>query len=163
MMRLGRNSRATMMATAICHILFVGYSLHVTKATSWKLKLLFDGDCPICAREARWLQRRDQHGVLAFEDISKPNFDPAPYGLAREEVMGVIHAVLPDGRIITKLEVFRQAYRHLGLGWVLAPTGWPGLRLLANCGYAVFARYRVPLGRLLGGRSCPGGSCATGD
>ena len=109
------------------------------------------------------MQRRDKHGALAFEDISKPDFDPAPYGLAREQVMGVIHAVLPDGRIITKLEVLRQAYRLIGLGRIVAPTGWPGFRLPANWGYELFARHRVPLGRLLGGRTCRGGSCAVGD
>ena len=98
--------------------------------------------------------------LLAFEDISNPDFDPAPYGLDREQVMGAMHAVLPDGRIITKVEVFRQAYRHIGLGWVLAPTGWPVLRTLANWGYEIFARYRVPFGRLFGARSCHSSSCA---
>ena len=144
-----------------CPIRFVSYSLCVSKPTGWKLKLLFDGSCPFCALEARWMQRRDKNGFLAFEDISQPDFDPARYNLSREEVMGVMHAVLPDGRIITKLEVFRQAYRHLGLGWVLIPAGWPVFRTLANWGYEIFARYRVPLGRLFGGKACRHGSCAT--
>jgi predicted DCC family thiol-disulfide oxidoreductase YuxK len=131
----------------------------VTTSNPWKLKLLFDGQCPFCALEARWLQQRDRHGQLAFEDITQPDFDPACYGLSREQVMGVMHAVLPDGRIITRLEVFRQAYRQIGLGWLLTPTGWPGLRILANWGYELFARYRVPLGKLFGSKTCRNGSC----
>ena len=129
---------------------------------NWKLKLLFDGGCPFCAIEARWMQRRDRHGQLAFEDISKPDFDAAGYGLTRTQVMGVMHGIYPDGRIITKVEVFRQAYRLIGLGWLLAPTGWPGLRTLSNWCYELFARYRVPLGRLLGARPCENGSCTIG-
>ena len=108
------------------------------------------------------MKRRDQRGQLAFEDISQPDFDAASHGLTRAQVMGVMHGIYPDGRIITKVEVFRQAYRLIGLGWLLAPTGWPGLRTLSNWGYELFARYRVPLGRRLGSRLCENGSCTIG-
>jgi predicted DCC family thiol-disulfide oxidoreductase YuxK len=132
----------------------------VSSQPNWKLKLLFDGSCPLCVREAYWLQRRNQHGHLAFEDISLPDSNASRYGLTHEQAMEVIHGVYPDGRVISKLEVFRQAYRLIGLGWLLAPTGWPLLRALSNCGYEWFARHRVFLGRLLGGRKCQNGSCA---
>jgi len=128
--------------------------------TNWKLKLLFDAGCPFCAMEALWLQRRDKRGQLIFEDISRSDFDASRYGLTQAQVMGVMHGVLPDGRIITKVEVFRQAYQQIGLGWLLAPTGWPLLRAIAGWGYELFARYRVPLGRLLGGQHCETGTCA---
>lgn len=124
----------------------------------WRFKLLFDGQCPFCRLEARWLERRDRHGHLAFEDITAPGFDPARYGLTQEAVMGVIHGVFPDGRIVRKVEVFRQAYRAVGLGWLLAPTGWPGLRWFFDGLYVWFARNRVKLGCLLG-RSCATGAC----
>jgi len=38
-------------------------------------------------------------------------------------MQGIIHGVFPDGRMVRKVEVFRQAYRAVGLGWLLAPTG----------------------------------------
>ena len=91
----------------------------------WRFKMLYDGECPLCQREAAFLRRRDRHGWLAFEDITAPGFDPAVYGLTREELMGVIHGVYPDGRVGRKLAVFREAYRAIGLGWLLSPTGWP--------------------------------------
>jgi predicted DCC family thiol-disulfide oxidoreductase YuxK len=37
----------------------------------WRFKLLYDGECPLCQREARFLQKRNRHGWLAFEDISR--------------------------------------------------------------------------------------------
>jgi predicted DCC family thiol-disulfide oxidoreductase YuxK len=73
--------------------------------------------------------------------------------------MGVIHSVYPDGRLISKLPVFREAYRAIGLGWLLAPTAWPGLRPLANLGYEWFTRHRLTIGRLFG-RNCDTGTCA---
>jgi predicted DCC family thiol-disulfide oxidoreductase YuxK len=72
--------------------------------------------------------------------------------------MGVIHGVFPDGRIVKKVEVFREAYRAIGLGWLLAPTHYPGLRWLADLGYEWFARNRIVIGRFLG-RKCDSGTC----
>jgi predicted DCC family thiol-disulfide oxidoreductase YuxK len=126
--------------------------------SEWRFKLLYDGGCPFCRLEARWLQRWNRHGRLAFEDITAPEFNPARYGVTREDVMGVMHGVFPDGTIVRKVEAFRQAYRAVGLGWLLAPTGWPVLRWICDGLYALFARYRVSVGRIFGG-SCPAGTC----
>ena len=124
----------------------------------WRFKLLYDGECPLCQREARWQQQRNHGGWLAFEDITAPGFDPATYHTTRAELMGVIHGVFPDGRMVQKVAVFREAYRAVGLGWLLAPTGWPGLRWLSDRGYELFARYRMPIGRIFG-RNCASGTC----
>jgi hypothetical protein len=39
----------------------------------------YDGDCPFCRREVRWLKRLNRQGYLAFEDISSPDFNPENY------------------------------------------------------------------------------------
>ncbi len=125
----------------------------------WRFKLLYDGECPLCRREARFLQNRNRHGHLVFEDIAAPAFDPSVYHATREELMGVIHGVYPDGRMVKKVAVFREAYRAIGLGWLLAPTAWPGLRWLADQGYEWFARHRLSIGRIFG-RACESQTCA---
>ena len=125
---------------------------------AWRLKVLYDGQFPSCRLEMRWLSQRNVTGDLAFEDISDPEFDAGRYGLAYEQVMGVIHAILPDGRVIRGLEVFRLAYGAVGLGWLVAPSGWPVLRHIFDGFYALFARYRIPLGRSFG-RKCPRDAC----
>jgi len=123
----------------------------------WRLKLLHDGLCPICAREVRLMQRLDRHRRLAFEDIADPRFDPAQYGLTLPQVIGVMHGVLPDGRIVRGMETFRLAYRSLGLGWLVAPTDWPGLRWFFDRAYGVFARVRPRFSRFKG---CDSDRCA---
>ena len=125
----------------------------------WRFKLLYDAECPMCRREANWLMRRNRAGHLAFEDISAPTFNPSRYGLTQDQVMGVMHGVFPDGRIVTKVAAFREAYRQVGLGWLLAPTAWPGVRAVANWGYERFAANRVAIGRLFGGDRCESGRC----
>ncbi len=126
--------------------------------SDWKLKVLFDGECPYCRLEVRWLQRWNRKGRLAFEDITSESFDPDRYGLSHDDLMTVVHGVFPDGRVIRGPEVFRQAYRAVGIGWVLAPTGWPLLRPLFDWLYSLFARHRVSLGRLFG-RHCDDEAC----
>ncbi|HEV2692829.1 MAG TPA: DUF393 domain-containing protein [Verrucomicrobiae bacterium] len=125
----------------------------------WEFKLLYDGQCPMCRREVAWLKSRNREGKLAFEDISMPGFEPSRYGLTHEQVMQVMHGVYPDGRVVTKLAAFRQAYQCLGMGWLLAPTGWPVLRGISNRGYEWFARNRMSIGKLFGGPVCENGAC----
>jgi predicted DCC family thiol-disulfide oxidoreductase YuxK len=130
-----------------------------TTVNGWEFKLLYDGQCPMCRREVDWLRQRNRAGRLAFEDISQPGFEPGRYGLTQEEVLQVMHGVFPDGRIIMRVAAFREAYRCVGLGWLLAPTNWPGLRSLADWGYARFARHRVAIGKFLGHHDCQDGTC----
>ena len=131
----------------------------VNENPDWQFKLLYDGLCPMCRREAMWLRSRSRDGRLAFEDISTPDFDAARFGKTQAELMGVMHGVFPDGRIVTKVAAFREAYRAVGLGWLLAPTAWPGVRVLANWGYEWFARNRIAIGKFFGAKDCPDGRC----
>lgn len=121
--------------------------------TPGQFKVLYDGACPFCRLEARWLGRLNRRGRLLLEDISAPEFDPGQYGATLPELMGTLHGVHADGRQTHGVETFRQAYRAVGLGWVLAPTGWPVLRPCFDVLYNIFARYRVRLGGLFG-RGC---------
>ena len=45
-----------------------------------ELTLLFDGGCPLCVREVRFLQRRDRQARLGFVDIDASEYDAAAYG-----------------------------------------------------------------------------------
>ena len=122
-------------------------------------KVLYDGQCPFCRREVEWLTRWDRYGRLVTEDITDPSFRAETYGLTQEEVMGVMHGVLPDGRIVRRVEAIQEAYRAVGLGWVVAPLSWPVLGWLADIAYGMFARNRMALGRIFG-RGC-NESCST--
>jgi len=112
--------------------------------SQWEIKVLYDGDCPLCSREIRFLERCDRgRGRIRFEDIADPRFDPAVYGVEAGRLMARIHAVLPDGTLVEGVEVFRRAYAAVGLGWLVAPTRWWGLRRLADRAYRVFANNRL--------------------
>jgi predicted DCC family thiol-disulfide oxidoreductase YuxK len=115
--------------------------------THWKIKLLYDGECPLCLREVNFLRRRDGgRGLVAFVDIAAEDYSPADNGdIDFETAMGRIHALTADGQIITNLEVFRQIYEVLGMGWIYALTKLPLIGSLADALYGIWADYRLPL------------------
>ncbi|BAY20211.1 hypothetical protein NIES21_60810 (plasmid) [Anabaenopsis circularis NIES-21] len=44
---------------------------------SWKIKLLYDGQCPLCLREVNFLKNRDAgRGLVAFVDIAADDYNP---------------------------------------------------------------------------------------
>ena len=113
------------------------------------MRILYDGDCPLCIRKIRFLQRRDHHGKLSFSDIRAKDFQSLETGLAMDVLEKQIHAILPDGQIISRMEVIRAAYREIGLGWLIAPTGWPVLKLVFDFLYGRVAKHRLRLSRFV--------------
>ena len=114
---------------------------------SWKIKLLYDGECPLCLREVKFLQKRDAgRGIVAFVDIAADDYQAENNGgIDFKTAMGRIHAVLPDGSAIKNVEDFRRVYEELGMGWVYAVTKLPIISVLADALYSIWADWRLPL------------------
>ena len=112
--------------------------------TQWRFKLLYDGECPFCRVEARWLHWLDRHGRLALEDIAAPEFDPTAFAATLPRVDGhdSRRSFLTAGKR-QGLETFRQAYRALRPGMGLRLPAGRVLRPLCDLFYTLFARYRV--------------------
>ena len=114
---------------------------------TWKVNLLYDGECPLCLREVKFLQKKDAgRNLIKFTDIAEPDYDPAQNGnVDFETAMGRIHAVRADGTVIQGVEVFRQVYDALGIGWMYAPTKWPIIGSLVNKLYDLWADKRLAI------------------
>ena len=114
---------------------------------TWKIKLLYDGECPLCLREVNFLQKRDGgRGLVAFVDIADDSYSAEENGgVDYETAMGRIHGVLPDGTVVKNVEVFRRVYEVLEMGWVYALTKLPILGWLANFIYGIWADLRLKL------------------
>lgn len=116
-----------------------------TNSASWQITLLYDGDCPLCLREVNFLQKKDAgRGLIKFVDIADDCYDPADHGgIDFETAMGRIHAIRADGTIIKNVEVFRQIYSLLGIGWLYAPTRWPVIGPIVDKLYDLWADWRL--------------------
>ncbi|KZV39686.1 hypothetical protein F511_22711 [Dorcoceras hygrometricum] len=114
---------------------------------NWKIKMLYDGECPLCMREVNMLlERNKSYGSIKFVDISSDSYRAEDnQGLAYETVMGRIHAILCDGTVVTDVEAFRKLYEAVGLGWVYAITKYEPISSIADAIYGVWAKYRLPI------------------
>jgi len=116
-----------------------------------ELTILYDGGCPLCLREVRFLRSRDQRlhpgsPRLAFVDIDAHGYDAALHGgIGYRQAMGRIHALAADGTVLRDVAVFRQAYALIGLGWLYAPTRWPLLGPTIDGLYGLWAALRLRL------------------
>jgi predicted DCC family thiol-disulfide oxidoreductase YuxK len=84
--------------------------------------------------------------LVSFVDIADEDYNPQENGgVSFEAAMGRIHAVLPDGTVITNVEVFRQVYEVLGIGWIYAVTKLPVVGFLVDRLYDLWAAWRLRL------------------
>ena len=126
-------------------------SSHATKnqaqQSCWKVKLLYDGECPLCVREVNFLTKKDAgRGIIDFVDIADENYEPkANAGIDFATAMGRIHGILADGTVIKNVEVFRRVYEELGMGWIYAITKIPILGAIADGLYGIWADWRLKL------------------
>ena len=114
---------------------------------SWQIKLLYDSECPLCMKEVNFLRRKDAgEGKVAFVDIASDSYSPEDNAnISYEEAMAKIHAILPDGSIVTNMEVFQRVYEVLGMGWVYSFIKIPLLGKIADYFYGIWAKLRLKL------------------
>ena len=91
------------------------------------LCILYNGDCPICAREIALYRRlATRHGAdIAFEDLGEA--DLALWGLNADTARRRLHA-RDAGRVLHGMAAFRALWACLpGWRWLAWLTGLPGL------------------------------------
>lgn len=111
-----------------------------------KIDLLYDSECPICMMEVNFLQKRDINERIRFTDLSDSSYDPAEHGNVQfADGMRKLRAVMPNGRVITGMEVFRETYEAIGLGWVFHMTRMPIIHELADTVYDIWAENRLKI------------------
>lgn len=112
---------------------------------SHTFEVYYDGACPLCMREIRFLRAVDRRGRILFTDIAAPGFDAAKTGYTWDELMDRIRGRLADGTPVEGVEVFRQLYGAVGLAPLVALTRLPGVRQLLDIAYEKFAKNRLRL------------------
>jgi len=71
-----------------------------TRSPSWKIKLLYDGECPLCLREVNFLQKQDAgRGLVAFVDIAAENYNPEENGGIIGFLVDIIYEIWASWRL----------------------------------------------------------------
>tara|TARA_B100000524_G_scaffold95846_1_gene45402 strand:- start:67 stop:459 length:393 start_codon:yes stop_codon:yes gene_type:complete len=111
-----------------------------------KFIFLFDGGCPLCLRETRFLKKKDFSNKINFIDINNDSYNPSLYqDISYAEAMSNLHGILENGEIIKGLDVLAYSYKLIGLGWVYYPLKIEFLAPLLRLFYQYWAKYRLKI------------------
>ena len=121
-----------------------------------KLKIYFDGLCPLCAKEIELYRKWDQNGRLQFIDIASSDFDATSEGLDPDRVHQFFHIKDTKGEVVEGVEAFARIWDHLE---IFKPLSWaarnPIGRPVFQLGYRAFAKIRPYFRR----KDCSTGTC----
>ncbi|XP_015228939.1 PREDICTED: uncharacterized protein At5g50100, mitochondrial-like [Cyprinodon variegatus] len=124
------------------------------------VRVLYDGMCPICLTEIRFLQflQRNRPGNVNFIDISNPGYDGTKYKhVSYEMAMEEMTVIDEKDEVHRGVPAFAVMYGAVGLGWLGRFMMWSPVRPFMEKAYAVFAKNRLKwTGRA---EECPSGSC----
>lgn len=117
-----------------------------TSAQAPALVVLYDGSCPLCAREIALLRRLPAAARLDWRNVCDETFDPAavaPHLPHVGKLLSEMHVYDPrSGVVHTRVAAFRALYGELGLGVLTSWTAAPVLSGLVDRAYAAFLRAR---------------------
>ena len=111
-----------------------------------KFIFLFDGGCPLCLREIKFLKKKDTLDKINFVDINDDSYNSIIYqDISYKQAMSNLHGILENGDIIKGLEVLAYSYKLVGLGWVYYPLKIEFLSPVLKIFYQFWAKYRLKI------------------
>lgn len=123
------------------------------------VKVLYDGECPICVTEIRFLQYLQSNRAVKvdFVDISLPGYDEIKYrGISYEMAMEEMTVIDENNEVHRGVPAFTVMYSAVGLGWLGRFMMWPPVRPFMDKSYAIFAKNRL---KWTGRDECTTGRC----
>lgn len=119
----------------------------------YELTLFYDSQCPLCVAEMKQLSGFDHARRINIVDIQSPSLIIDYPMIDVDDATDILHGLLPDGRVITGLDVTCRAWQLVGRHRWLKLLRLPVMRQLSDLVYLLFARYRYSISWLLTGRA----------
>ena len=94
-------------------------------------KILMDKDCPLCVWEMNLIEaKQKKSGIIKLEFINSASkdYDAAENnGIDQKEALRNMHAIRPDGKVITQFEAMLLIYEAVGLERTVKVLRLPGV------------------------------------
>ena len=128
----------------------------VKRTTGSDLRVFYDGQCVVCAKEIDIYRGKDSGKKIEFVDISSSAFDAASEGLDPDQVKSVFHVKDSQNRLYTGVDGFVAIWDLLGIFKTLSTLAKARMgRPVLDIGYFAFTKVRPFLPR----KKCSDGSC----
>ncbi len=107
-----------------------------------KLRLYYDGSCPVCSRFCRTIEKSPHSDLIEKVDYTAEGFDAKREGLDRDALDRELHARRNDGKILRGFDAILAVWELSGRTWLARLGGLPLVHGLGVLGYRLFARHR---------------------
>ena len=107
------------------------------------IRVLYDGSCSICSRQAEKWKNRDRGGRIEWVDIAAENFQLEETEIALERLWQEIHVLTVEGEVFVGLDALIMIWKQFPrkpIFYYLARI--PGVAGIMRQGYRLLARNR---------------------
>ncbi len=112
-----------------------------------RLRVFFDGACPLCKREISLYKDADHAKKIDWIDVSRAN-NAEHLPLPVQALLARFHVQTPDGELIGGARGFIEMWRHLPRWrWWARICSSPGIPTVLELGYRGFLRVRPTIQR----------------
>ncbi|WP_404396633.1 thiol-disulfide oxidoreductase DCC family protein [Pseudoalteromonas phenolica] len=126
------------------------------------MQLLYDGLCPLCAKEMQKLKQYDFENKLTLinvHDIHELDFKRLYPNITKSDTLKILHGYADDGRLLLGLDANVQAWQTVGkYPWLKLLRVQP-IKWFADKGYLFFAKHRMKISRFIVKDGCNNGQC----
>ena len=114
------------------------------KKDSEKIKVYYDGECPVCSGVSDYFGEKDSGGEIEWCDLNSARGELEELGISRKDALKELHAVDSEGRITKGVGALANIWGKFP-GWRIfaRATGIPGISGLMSFGYRIFANNRT--------------------
>ncbi len=108
-----------------------------------KAVLIYDGECPVCVKTAKWIDARSDPDAFEFLSCHSVELAMQFPRIEKSACLQAMHLVLPDGEVLIgeraapEIILRLRAYR-----WAAALFRLPGAGILSRAFYRWFAKHR---------------------
>ncbi len=107
------------------------------------LTVFFDGSCPVCSREMKWLQKREQKGTIIY--VTAKNHEELKEWTDRftfEESMKTIHALDQKEHLYKGIDTLAEVYARVSIPSLAILMKAPGFYWIFQGLYFIWAKLR---------------------
>lgn len=125
--------------------------------------VLYDAMCSVCTNTAAKLRKLDNNrNRLLMVDLRQETTLLEKHNLSPADVRRVMHAITPDGQVLTAMNALRTIMSAVGRGWMINWTKLPIIRPITDRLYIAFANNRLRwFSKPISKPTCPDGACST--
>lgn len=115
-------------------------------ARAGELLILYDGACPLCAREIAHYQGLPAVAPVRFSDVSAAPDGDLGCGIDRRAALARMHVVEPDGTVVSGARAFIALWKRMpGWRWLARIASVPPAPWALEAAYRGFLRLRPAL------------------